>query len=129
MYKRIFYLSISSGIFAAFACIVYNKVYFFAFEIEFKKQVNPGSVIGINLLACIAAGAGYYLFKSLLRKYADRVFNIVFMCFTFASLVVPLAISLPLDVQNPELFPALAIPMHFFPFVGWFSLKPFFIRD
>jgi hypothetical protein len=129
MFKKIFFLSISAGIFSAVACIVYNKVYFFATETNFEKLVNAGSLLGINMIACIVAGIGYYLLGKWFGRRCDMIFNILFTMLSFASIMAPFAISLPLDIKNPELFPGLAVPMHFFPAISWFTLKPFFFKD
>lgn len=126
MFKKIFFLSISAGIFSSVACIVYNRVYFFAFEIEFQKLINPGTLIAINIFACVIAGIGYYFIRKWFRRDHEKIFNLVFTLLSFASILAPLAISLPLDIKNPELFPGLAVPMHFFPAIGWFTVKPFF---
>jgi len=36
--------------------------------------------------------------------------------------------SLPLDIEYPEMFPGLAITMHFFPAIIFFGLYPFFTK-
>jgi hypothetical protein len=128
MYKKIFFMSLTTGIFASVASIVFNKVYFFAFETSYSKLVNYGTLVGLNMAACLLAGFGYWAAKKYFPKKADIIFNITFTLLSFASIFVPLSISLPLDIQNPELFPGLAIPMHFFPVVGWFTLKPIFLK-
>jgi hypothetical protein len=129
MFKKIFVLSICAGIFSSVACIVYNRVYFFAFEIEFQKLVNPGSLIAINIFACVIAGIGYYFIKTWFKRDNEKIFNLLFTLLSFASILAPLAISLPLDIKNPELFPGLAVPMHFFPAISWFTVKPFFSKE
>ena len=129
MQKKYFLLGICSGIFSAVACMVYIRVYFFAFEISFKKLINPGSVSGFSILACMLATAGYWLFKKWFGRNGERVFNLVFTLLTFLSIILPISITLPLDMQNPEMFPGLAIPMHFFPAISWYTLKPFFVKE
>ncbi|MGB1319239.1 MAG: hypothetical protein ACPG5W_13565, partial [Flavobacteriales bacterium] len=54
--------------------------------------------------------------------------NVAIVFVSFASILGPLSIALPLDVDFPELFPGLAIPMHFFPATIFFGLSPFFYR-
>ena len=129
MQKKIFLHGLFAGIFTAVACIVYIRVYFFAFEISFKKLVNIGSVSGLSMLACMLAAIGYWLSKKWFGKKADIFFNITFTLLSFASIIVPISITLPLDLQNPEMFPGLAVPMHFFPAMGWYTLKPFFLKE
>jgi hypothetical protein len=86
-------------------------------------------LIGLNLAACLLAGFGFWAAKKYLPKKAEIVFNVTFTLLSFASIYIPMVISLPLDIQNPELFPGLVIPMHFFPVVGWFTLKPIFLKE
>jgi hypothetical protein len=37
--------------------------------------------------------------------------------------------SLPLDIDFPEMFPGLAIPLHFIPAMIFFGLDPFFKKN
>jgi hypothetical protein len=129
MFKKIFILSICAGIFSSVACIVFDKVYFFAFEIEFKQLVNPLSLAAINIFALVIAGIGYYFIRKWFRRDHEKIFNLLFVLLSFASILAPLSISLPLSIKNPEFFPGLAVPMHFFPAVSWFAVKPFFMKE
>ncbi len=126
MSKKIFFLSICAGIFSIVACFVFNRVYIFAYGINFSKLVNTGSLAGFNLAGCLLAGMGYALLKKMLPGKGEIVFNVAFTLLSFASIVIPLGATLPTDIQNPELFPGLAIPMHFFPAIGWYTLRPMF---
>ncbi len=129
MRKKEFWFGICSGIFSAVACIIYMRVYFFAFEISFTKLINIGSVSGLCILACMLATIGYALFRKWFGQKADMIFNLAFTLLTFFSIIFPISITLPLDLQNPEMFPGLAIPMHFFPAISWYTLKPFFFKE
>ena len=40
MFKKIFYHGISAGILSAVACIIDNRIYFFATEADFSKARN-----------------------------------------------------------------------------------------
>ena len=127
MLRKIFFLSISAGIFSSVACIVYNKVYYFALESNFSKLVNVGSIVGLNMIACIAAGGGYYVAKKRFPKKGNAIFNLTFSLISFLSIYFPFAIDIPLDIKNPELFYGLVVPMHFFPVVSWFALKNLYL--
>ena len=129
MVKKIFFQGISAGILSAVACIIYSRIYFFATEVDFSKVVNIPVLTGINLLACMLAGAGYWAFKKMLRKNAEIFFNLTFSILSFASVIFPISISLPLDIKYPELFPGLTVPMHFFPALAWFTIRPLFIKE
>jgi hypothetical protein len=126
MTKKVFLHGLFAGILAAIAAIIYNRIYFFATEINFSKLVNLGSLAGLNLLGCLLAAFGYALFKRIFRSRAQIIFNFSFAILSFASIVVPISISLPLDLSNPEMFPGLTVPMHFFPALAWFTLDPLF---
>jgi hypothetical protein len=129
MFKKIFLLGICAGILSSVACIIYNRIYFFATEVDFSKVINIPVIIGINLMACMLAVVGYWAFKKLLKKNADIFFNLSFTILSFASVVFPISISLPLDIKFPELFPGLTVPMHFFPALAWFTIRPLFIKE
>ena len=52
--------------------------------------------------------------------------NLVIAVLSFASIISPISMSLPLDIESPELFPGLVVPMHFFPALAFFAISPFF---
>jgi hypothetical protein len=128
MFRRIFYWGLSAGIGSAVAALIYNRVYFFITEANFTKLVNTGSLIGANLLACMLAAFGYWALTKWLPRKGETVFNIVFAVLTFVSILIPIAVNLPLDIQFPELFPGLTIPMHFFPALAWHTFRPLFAK-
>jgi len=124
MFRRYFFQGIIAGVLAALAAIIYNRIYYFAMENDFSKVVNTGSMIGANMLACMVAALSYWGLKKWLGKRTDIVFNFAFAILSFASIMYPVAAKLPLDILHPELFPGLAIPMHFFPALAWFTINP-----
>jgi hypothetical protein len=126
MSKKIFYHGLVAGIFSAIASIIYYRIHYFAFEVDFSKLVNIAGLLGINLLSCLFAAFGYWLIRKWFGTRAEIIFNFTFSILSFASIVIPLAAKLPLDIQNPELFPGLTVPMHFFPALAWFTVKPLF---
>jgi hypothetical protein len=126
MFKKIFFQGIVAGILAAVAAIIYNHIYFFATEVDFSKVVNKGTLLGANLFACMLAAIGYYGLKKWLKNKAEIIFNFAFAILSFASITYPIAAKLPLDILNPELFPGLTVPMHFFPALAWFTINPLF---
>jgi hypothetical protein len=129
MSRKIFFHGLWAGILSAVAGIIYDRIHYFATETNFTRLINIGSLVGINLLGCLVAALGYWLFIKWFGKRANIIFNFTFAILSFASIVFPISMSLPLDVQNPELFPGLAVPMHFFPALAWFTLDPLFRMD
>lgn len=119
-------LAVLVGVLSGIAGVVYQKVYI---ETVGEGFINIASVKNI-MLGCIVgtlvAAIGYFLLSLVLKGKTDMVFNILFVILSFASILGPISFKLPLEQELPELFPGLAVPMHFFPALGWFALKPFF---
>lgn len=128
MLKKIFYHSLLAGILASIAGIVYYHIYFFATEADFSNVLNKGTIIGLNIMVCIVAGMVYWALVKSLRKKGEIVFNFLFSIISFACVMIPISLTLPLKIQFPELFPGLAVPMVFFPALAWFTVKPLFSR-
>jgi len=126
MFKKIFFHALLSSILSTIASIIYCRIYYFATEVDYSRVVNPGSLMGMNALICFVAA---FLFRALLgmwKKNGERVFNLAFSMVSFACTAIPISVSLPLDIKNPELFPGLAVPMLFFPALAWLTLRPWF---
>ena len=129
MNKKVFFHSITAGILAAIAAILYNRIYFFASEADFSKVLNVYSLIGLNLMICMVAGLMYSLLQKLLKEKSEIIFNFLFSISSFACVIIPISMTLPLTISFPELFPGLAVPMVLFPALAWFTTKPFFPPD
>ena len=128
MLKKCFFLALVSGLSAGVASIVYASVYSSSMGVDFSKIVKPSGLVGASEFGTLWAAAGYFLGSKFLKANTDAVFNILFLLLTFASCVGPFATNLPVNVSNPELFPGYVVPMHFFPFMLWVVMKPFFMK-
>jgi hypothetical protein len=126
MFKKAFFHSLIAGILASVAGLIYNRIYFFATEADFSRVLNTGSIIGLNIMVCLVAGMLYWVLVKSLKKKGEVVFSFLFSIISFACVMIPILISLPLKVQSPELFPGLAVPMVFFPAMAWYTVKPLF---
>ena len=126
MFKKVLYHSLLAGVLASVAGIIYNRIYLFATEADFSKVLNTGSIIGLNIMVCIAAGLVYWGLIKSMNKKGEILFNFLFSIISFACVMIPISISLPLKIQFPELFPGLAVPMVFFPAIAWFTVRPLF---
>jgi len=124
--RKVFIQSIVAGILAAIAANIYYQVYYFATQVDFSAIVNPVGLIAINLFVSMFAGLLYsglvYVFKS----RGPIVFNFVYSIGSFACVIIPIAYTLPLTVEFPELFPGLTVPMVFFPVIAWMTVEPLF---
>ena len=114
---------------AALAAIIYNRIYFYALEADFSSIINPGTMISMNLIVCLAFSIGYFFFRKIPGKSGNFIIHILISIFSFTAVIIPISISLPLSVKNPELFPGLAVPMVLFPALAWFTFKPLFFAE
>lgn len=126
MTKAIFIQSLVAGILAAIAANIYNQIYFFATQIDYSNIINVWSLIALNLFVSLVAGILYWLLQTFFRIKGAIIFNFVYSIGSFACLIIPLAITLPLSTPFPELFPGLTVPMVFFPVIAWMTIDPLF---
>ena len=124
--KKAFFHGIISGVLASAAGIIYFHIYQTTLGTAFDKIVNWGSISGISILACMIIALGYWLLEKFNKENLKGIYNVVIALLSFASIISPISMSLPLDIKNPELFPGLVVPMHFFPALSFFCLQPFF---
>jgi hypothetical protein len=128
MYKRIFFHALVSAALAAIAGIIYYRIYFFATEADFSRILNPLSISAISIFVCMIASFIYLALVKWLDRTGEIIFNFLFSITSFACVMVPISLSLPLDIKFPELFPGLAVPMVFFPALAWMTSRPLFAR-
>ncbi|MEO5891028.1 MAG: hypothetical protein ABIQ31_12285 [Ferruginibacter sp.] len=128
MFKNSLLLGAVSGILAGIASIIYQKVYAMSLGADFAGIAKPVTIILAAVLSSLVAASGYWLANKWLRNKGEIVFNLIFVIFSFASIFTAFGAKLPIDIEAPELFPGLVVPMHFFPALAWFTLKPLFIK-
>ena len=126
MTRTIFIQSLVAGILAAIAANIYNQIYFFATQIDYSNIINVRSLVCLNLMVSLVAGLLYYLLTKLFNTNGAIIFNFVYSVGSFACIIIPLAITLPLSTPFPELFPGLTVPMVFFPVLSWMTIDPLF---
>jgi hypothetical protein len=124
MFKIIFYRGLTSGIIAATAAIIFKHIHQFATYTDFSKVVSVPVLIAVNVGVCMLAAVLFFALVKWLGKRGEIVFNILFFIASFASVMWSFAYILPLEIETPELFPGLTVPMHFFPALAWFALAP-----
>jgi len=115
-----------AGLLASLAAIIYNIIYKRALMTDFSEIITLSRLLGFNLLVCLFASIGYYYFSRIVHRNTDLWFNIVFIILTFAAFMPAFLVSLPLDIQSPEMFVGLAIPMLLFPLTFWLVSKPIY---
>ncbi|HSZ24278.1 MAG TPA: hypothetical protein VK766_01095 [Cytophagaceae bacterium] len=123
--KTTFHILVSAAL-SIVACMVYNSIYSQAFYVDFSKVLNPIGIVLSCLIGCGLMGAGTFLVLKWKGKKWLGVLNILIATLSFVSIISVLGMVLPLDIESPEMFPGLAVPMHFFPALAFFSVASFF---
>ncbi|HVU94554.1 MAG TPA: hypothetical protein VHE34_04985 [Puia sp.] len=126
MFKKALFLGIVSGLLAGVAGIIYAKVYYTANEADFSKVAGTVNIVASSLFGGVLAAIGYTVLDKWLKTKGEIVFNFLFTLLSFASLLLPIGHRFSPPIDTPELFPGMVIPMHFFPALGWYTLKPLF---
>ena len=129
MFKKALILGIVSGLLAGTAGLIYAHLYYSINEADFGKVASSIRIVAGCLAGGVLAAAGFWSLNKWLKDKGEIVFNLLFSILSFASLLTPIAYRLPRELETPELFPGMVIPIHFFPALAWFTLKPLFIRQ
>jgi hypothetical protein len=124
--RKVFIQALVAGILAAIAANIYNQIYFFATQVDYSAILSPQSITVINLLVSLVAAIVFLLLTRLSKAKGHIFFNFVYSIVSFACVIIPIAITLPLSTPFPELFPGLAVPMVFFPVIAWMTIDPLF---
>jgi len=125
--KHLLWHGIISGVLASIAGIIYFEIYQYLMLTAFNSVVNWGSIAGASVLGCLLMTLGYWvLMKFDLERFVGWL-NVLIAMLSFASIIGAMDTALPLDMEYPELFPGLVVPMHFFPAMAFFAIYPFFI--
>lgn len=126
MLRKILLHGFTAGVLAALASLVYQQIYFKSLGADFSTVISTTGIIATCIGATLVASLGYFLVQRLLKGKAPAVFNLLLLLLSFASIAGPFAMKLPLELEAPELFPGLTVPMHFFPALAWLALSPLF---
>lgn len=124
--KKGLLLGLTSGIVAGGVSMLYNQVYSAAFYIDFNSVLNASGMFIACIIGCLLMGLGYVIASRFKVRLLIPILNVLYCILSFASIIGVLSFKLPLDVEFPEMFPGLAVPMHFFPALSFFALVPFF---
>jgi len=128
MFKRKFLHASLAAILTAIAGFIYRRIYFFATEADFSKVLSISGIIAYSILICMLAALLSYSLTRYLGKRGEIIFNFLFSIISFAAVMIPISVTLPLNIPFPELFPGLAVPMVFFPAVAWYTVNPLFTK-
>ena len=124
--QKIFLHGLLAGLVSAIVCLFYSEVYSTSLQVDFSDVINI--FCPVILFGSLIASAGYYFLstKLLAGDVTDVLLLDVTLTLTFLSCIYPFSVQLPLELDSPELFPGLVIPMHFFPVLFWIAFNPIF---
>ena len=129
MFKAKFYQGLLAGILSSIAAIIYNSIYHFATETDFSRVLGISKIIAFGILIGMLISLLNFGFTKWFKKRGEIVFNFILSIVSFACVIIPISITLPLKIQFPELFPGLAVPMVFFPALAWYTINPLFVNN
>lgn len=124
--KKLLWHGVLSGALASIAGVIYFEIYQYLMLSEFNAIVNWGSIVGASTLGCLLMMLGYWILTKFRLIKLMGWMNLLIAILSFASIIGAMDTALPLDIDYPELFPGLVVPMHFFPALSFFGLAPFF---
>ncbi len=128
MNKNIHHGLIAGGV-SAVAGIGYSTLYQSLLFLDFSTVLSYTSITTGSMLSCLIMAISYWSLDKLNKAKFRGIVNFVIVLFSFFTILIPLSTSLPLDIEFPELFPGLAIPIHFFPALIFFGLTPFYNKS
>jgi hypothetical protein len=128
MFRKIFFHAVTAGVLASLAGFIYSRIYYFATEIDFSKVANLTVISGYCILFCMLTAVLNYVCIRFFKNRGEIIFNFILSTVSFAMVIIPISISLPLEIKSPELFPGLGVPLIFFPALAWYTVNPIFNR-
>ena len=97
--------------------------------LDFSQVINASSIIGASVFGCMLMSIGYMALIKWGKLQWIGWLNILIVTLSFLTIFLPVAMRLPLDVDFPEMFPGLVIPMHFIPALTFLTISPFFYKN
>lgn len=130
MLVRYSLFALISGLLAGLASYIYGSIFSKALLIDYSAVVPTAAMFISSTIGTVLATAGYAGLVKFLPKAGETIFGFLFALVSFMSIAGVFAAQLP-DSDDESFYYLIygfAIPMHFFPFVVWYTLKPLFIK-
>lgn len=127
MSKKIIF-ALSSGLLAGVVSYLYGDMIQTQLVEDYSKEVPTMAIFVSCLIGTTLATLGQWLFTKFIPKFGELIFGLLFAGFTTASLIGVLGFVFKGETTEAHqyIFYCYAMPMHFFPFLAWYSLKSFF---
>lgn len=125
-WKHTFFLAIVAGLLAFGAAWIMTKIYATAFYVDYSSVIHTSNLLASCILGCTLMALGYKLAFRIFKQRGITWINLLYAILSYASIAGVLGFNLPLEIESPELFPGMVIPMHFFPLLALLLVYPFF---
>jgi hypothetical protein len=134
MFKRFFFLGVTSGVFASFVAWIYSSVYK-SMIADFTEVTGFWHLLCFSFMITIGIsiiGAGIYSFLKN-RSLAAFICNFILSGFSIALVFYVFLMDDP-EFKNEDTmamidyFKGYMIPFVFIPALSWMSFKPLFIK-
>lgn len=127
MLKKVIW-ALSSGILAGGVSFGYGATFEKQLMEDYSNVVPSAAIFISCLVGTIMATFGYWLLMKLIPMFGEFIFALIFAAFSAASLVGVLGYTFTDDSSELHqfIFYGYAMPMHFFPFLAWYVVKPLF---
>ena len=130
MLVRYSLFAIISGLLSGLAAFLYGKVFQEAMLVDYSAVVPTIAMFISSLIGTVLATAGFAGLMRITPRFGEFIFGFLFAMISFLSIAGVFAAQLP-DSDDESFYYLIygfAIPMHFFPFVVWYTLKPLFVK-
>ncbi len=125
-WKQTFIIGIISSLLSSISSLLYMKIYSISLFVDFTKVLGITNIISSTIFGCFIMVIGYKYFIRWKGLKSIAWLNLIYCILSFVSIIGVFGFNLPLEIEFPELFPGLAIPMHFFPLLSLLAIFPFF---
>lgn len=126
MFKQCFFLGISAAILSSVGAVVYAWCYN-SNLFDYSHILDYTSIAAACTFVCIFACVAFWAAAMVLKSWGEFIFNTLFAFGSMASIFYPINSAIPEDSFG--YFVVYALPLHFFPVLSWFALKPLFFKD
>lgn len=128
-WKQTFIMGITGSLLSSLASLIYSYLYKEAFYVDFSMIAGTSSIITGCIIGCFLMAVCYKLAVQWKGNKTIVWLNVAFSTISFASIAGVFGFNLPLEIESPELFPGMVIPMHFFPVLSVLTIFPIFITS
>jgi hypothetical protein len=120
--------ALASGVLAGLISYFYGDMIETQLVEDYSKEVPTTAIFVACLVGTVLATAGHWLLTKFIPRFGELIFGVLFAALTTLSLVGVLGFIFKGETTEAHqyIFYCYAMPMHFFPFLAWYGLRPLF---